>query len=78
MCFSGLPALKACLAASSKRDGNELAWAVNVAPKAAAVWAKRTRKVAGDTAKNARAISELAFDALECQFCAAPAVLLPE
>ena len=51
MCLSGLLALKVRLAASSKRDGNEWAWVVNVAPKAAAVWAERTCEVAGDAAR---------------------------
>ena len=39
MCLSGQPALKVRLAASSKRDGNEWAWVVNVASTAAAVCA---------------------------------------
>ena len=56
MCLSGLLALKVRLAASSKRGGNEWAWVVNVAPKAAAVWAERTCEVAGDAAPNARAV----------------------
>jgi len=51
MCLSGLLALKVRLAASSKRGGNEWAWVVNVAPKAAAVWAERTCEVAGDAAR---------------------------
>jgi len=50
MRLSGQPALQVRLAASSKRDGNEWAWVVNVAPTAAAVWAERTCKVAGDAA----------------------------
>ena len=61
MCLSGQPALKVRLAASSKRNGNELAWVVNAAPTAAAVWGERTCEVAGDAAQNARAVSELAF-----------------
>ena len=56
MCLSGQPALKVRLAASSKRDGNEWAWVVNVAPTAAAVWDERTCEVAGDAAQNARAV----------------------
>ena len=52
----GQPALKMRLAASSKRDGNEWAWVVNVAPTATAVWAERTYEVAGDAAQNARAV----------------------
>jgi len=57
MCLSGQLALKVRLAASSKRDGNEWAWVVNVDPTAAAVWAERTCEVAGDdTAQNARAV----------------------
>jgi len=36
MCLSGRPALKACLAASSKQDGNEWAGVMNAAPTAAA------------------------------------------
>jgi len=46
MCLSAEPALKVRLAASSKQDGDEWAWVVNVAPTAAAVWA----------AHNARAV----------------------
>ena len=56
MCLSGQPALKARLAASSKRDGDEWARVVNVSPTAAAVWAERTCEVAGDAAQNARAV----------------------
>ena len=56
MCPSGQAALKVRLAASSKRDGNEWAWVVNAAPAAAAVRAERTCEVAGDAAKNARAV----------------------
>ena len=56
MCLSGQPALKVRLAASSKRDGNEWAWAVNVASTAAAVRAERTCEVAGGAAQNARAV----------------------
>ena len=56
MCLSGQPALKARLAASSKRDGHELAWVVGVDPAAAAVWAERKRDVAGNAAQNARAV----------------------
>ena len=41
MRLSSQPAHKARLAASSKRDGNKWAWAVNVAPTAAAMWAER-------------------------------------
>jgi len=55
MCLSGQPAFKVRLAASSKRDGNEWAWVVNVALTAAAVWAERTGEVAGNAAQNARA-----------------------
>ena len=44
MCLSGQPAFKVRLAASSKRDGKEWAWVVNVAPTAAAVWAERTAR----------------------------------
>jgi len=50
MCLSGQPALKVRLAASSKRDGIEWAWVVNVAPTALA---ERTCEVAGDAAQNA-------------------------
>ena len=56
MCLSCQPALKVRLAASSKRGGNELAWAVNAAPTAAALWAERTCEVANDAAQNARAV----------------------
>ena len=56
MCLSGQPALKARLAASIKRDGNEWAWVVNVSPTAAAVRAERTCEVAADAAKNPRAV----------------------
>ena len=58
MCLSSQPALKFRLAASSKRDGNEWAWVVNVAPIATAVciWAERTCEVAGDAVQNARAV----------------------
>jgi len=56
MCLSSQPALKVPLAASSKRKGNEWAWVVDVAPTAAAVWAERTREVAGDAAQNAREV----------------------
>ena len=56
MCLSGQPVLKMRLAASSKRDGNEGAWVVSVAPTAAAVWAERTCEVAGDAAHNAHAV----------------------
>ena len=56
MCLSGQPALKVRLAESRKRDGDEWAWIVNAAPTAAAVWAERTCKVAGDAAQNARAV----------------------
>ena len=45
------PALKVRLAASSKRNGDEWAWVVNVAPTAAAVWDERTCEVAGDAKK---------------------------
>ena len=41
MCLSSQPALKVRLAASSKRDGSEWAWVVNVALTAAAVWTER-------------------------------------
>jgi len=67
MCLSDQPALKVRLAASSKRDGNEWAWVVNVAPTAAAVWAERTCKVVSDAAQNVRAVYELVFIALERQ-----------
>jgi hypothetical protein len=53
MCLSGKPALKVRLAASSKRDGNEWAWVVVVAPTAAAVRAERMCEVAVDAAQNA-------------------------
>jgi len=56
MSYSGQPALKVRLAASSKRDGNEWAWVMNVAPTAAAVWDERTCEVTGDAAQNARAV----------------------
>ena len=56
MCFSGQPALKVRLAASSKRVGNEWAWVVNAAPTAAAVWAERTCEAAVDAAQYARAV----------------------
>jgi len=56
MCLSGQPALKVRLAASSKRDGNEWAWVVNVNPAAATVWTERTCCVAVNAAKNARAV----------------------
>ena len=52
MCLSGQPGLKVRLAASSKRDGNEWAWVVSVAPTAAAVWAERACEVACDAAQN--------------------------
>jgi len=55
MYLSGQPALKARLAASSKRDGHELAWVVNFAPTAAAAWLC-VCEVAGDAAQNARAV----------------------
>ena len=78
MCLSGQPALQVRLAASSKRDGNEWAWVVNVALIAAAVRAERTCEVAGDAAKNARKVSELVFfAALKCQICAALAKVQP-
>ena len=38
MCLAGQPALMIRFVASSKRDGNEWAWVVNVAPAAAVVW----------------------------------------
>jgi len=56
MCLSGQPAFKVRLAASRKRDENEGARVVNVAPTAAAVWNERTCEVAGDAAQNARAV----------------------
>ena len=56
MCLYGQPALKVRLAVSSKRDGNEWAWVVRVDPTAAAVWAERTSEVAGDAARNYRAV----------------------
>ena len=56
MCLSGQPALKVRLAASSKWDGNEWAWVVNVNPGAATVWTERTCCVAVNAAKNARAV----------------------
>jgi len=56
MCLSGQPALKVRLAASSKGDGHELAWVVNVAPTAAAVWAERTYEVASGAEQNAREV----------------------
>ena len=72
MCLSGQPALKVRLAASSKRDGNEWTWVVNAAQTAAAVWDERTCEVAGNAAKNARAVLRARFYvALGCQICAA-------
>ena len=61
MRLSGQPTLKMRLAASSKRerskrDGNEWAWVMNVAPTAAAVWAERTCEVAGGAAQSASAV----------------------
>ena len=56
MCLSGQPALKVRLTASSKRDGNEWAWIVNVAPTAAAVWDEHTRARFRVTLRNARAV----------------------
>jgi len=50
---AGQPALKVRLAASSKRDGNEWAWVMNVAPTAAAVWDELKCEVAGNAAQNA-------------------------
>ena len=74
MCPPGQPALKVRLAASSKRDENEWAWVVKVAPAAAAVWAERTCEVAGDAAQ----ISVLVFFVtLECQIFAALAKVQP-
>jgi len=61
MCLSGQPTLKARLAASSKRDGNEWAWIVNAAPTAAVVWAERTCEAAGDAAQNARVVLSSLF-----------------
>jgi len=55
MRLSGQPVFKVRLAASSKRDGDELAWVVNVSPTAAAVWAERACEVAGNAAQNAGA-----------------------
>ena len=51
MRLSGQPALKARLAASSKRDGDEWTWILNAAPAASAVWDERTCEVAGDAAQ---------------------------
>ena len=56
MRLSGQSELKVRLAASSKRDGNEWARVVSVAPTAAAVRAERTCEVAADAAKNPRAV----------------------
>ena len=61
MHLSGQPALKVRLAASSKRDGDEWAWVVSVAPTAAAVWAERTCEVADGAAKIPEQLSELVF-----------------
>jgi len=84
MCLSGQPALKVRLAASSKRDGNEWAWVVSVAPTAVAVWDERTCEVAGDAAQNDCSYSSLSsffFVAepavLGCQICAALAKVQP-
>ena len=72
------PALKVRLAASRKRDGNEWAWVLNVAPTAAAVWAERTCEVAGDAVQMSEQFSELIFVVvLECQICAALAKVQP-
>jgi len=66
------PALKVRLAASSKRDENEWAWVVNVAPTATAVWAERTCEVAVNAAtKMLMQFSELVFVELEYQIYAA-------
>ena len=60
------------LAASSKRDGNEWAWVVNVAPTPAAVWAERTVEVAVIAAQDAREVLwAWFFVALESQISAA-------
>ena len=56
MCLSGQPAIKVRLAASSKQNGGEWAWVVNVSPTTAAVWAECTCEVAGDAAQKARAV----------------------
>jgi len=61
MRLSDQPAPQVRLAASSKRDGNEWAWVVNAAPTAAAVWAERKCEVAGNAAKNARAVFRVRF-----------------
>jgi len=61
MCLSGQPALKVRLAASRKRDGDEWAWVVNVAPTAAAVWAERTCEVADNAAQNCSCSSLSSF-----------------
>jgi len=51
ICLFDRPALKVRLAASSKRDGNELAWVMNAAPTAAAVWAEHKFEVADGAAQ---------------------------
>ena len=76
MCLSCQPALKVRLAASSKRDGNEWAWVVNVAPTAAAVWAERTCEVAGSAAQMLVKFSELVF-LLHWNVKSAPPLLRP-
>ena len=47
MCLSGQPALKVCLATSTKRVGNEWVWAVTVVLTVATVWDERTCEIAG-------------------------------
>ena len=46
----------------AKRDGDEWAWVVNVAPTAAAVWDERTCEVAGGAAKK----MPVQFSELDC------------
>jgi len=77
MRLSGQPALKVRLATSSKRDGNEWAWVVNVIPTAAAVWAERTCEVRMALYKILVLFPELASCALECQSWATPAKAQP-
>ena len=66
MCLFGQLALKVRLAASSKLDGNEWAWALTLLqqPTAAAVWDERTCEVAVSTAQIFVYFSELVFAAL--------------
>jgi len=75
MCISGQPALKVRHAASSKRDGNEWAWVVNVASTAAAVWAERTCEVAGGAAQNCPCSSLSSFFLLHWNVKSAPPLL---